>query len=277
LNPTFNISAAGNSDVSTHLFIHAGTQGISFTELDTPNNTFVSVLIYQFAKQLAETEKINLIDNILQSQPLLQKQFVKSDLIWCSNENILVPQEYFDKATRNEMLTLVYGDAVNTVVKDELVLRHNLYNVYRIKTAAEEIIIKKFPQSLQTHHASLLIDMAANEKEVLYCNFLTDSLTVMLRKNGQLQLIQNFEFTTPEDAVYHLLNVCRSFEVDAPAMVLSVSGMIDESSNLYNELHKYFAGINLYALPGNFNYAAEILAQPAHYFSHLFATAACVL
>jgi hypothetical protein len=99
----------------------------------------------------------------------------------------------------------------------------------------------------------------------------------VLRKNGQLQVIQNFEFNTPEDAIYHLLNICQSFETDATQTILTVSGMVDADSNLYNELHKYFLQINFADLPDNFKYTEEIKNYPVHYFSHLFATAICVL
>ena len=56
-----------------------------------------------------------------------------------------------------------------------------------------------------------------------------------------------------------------------------VSGMIDVDSSLYSELFKYFLNMEFAILPGNFNYADAIKEQPAHYFSHLFATALCVL
>jgi preprotein translocase subunit SecA len=92
-----------------------------------------------------------------------------------------------------------------------------------------------------------------------------------------LQVIKNFEFSTPDDAVYHLLNICQSFEVDATKTGLIISGMVDANSNLYNELYKYFLKIDFTTLPENFNYTEEIKNSPAHYFSHLFATAACVL
>ena len=75
----------------------------------------------------------------------------------------------------------------------------------------------------------------------------------------------------------HYLNICQSFETDATQAVLTISGMVDADSNLFTELHKYFLQINFANLPDNFNYTHEIKNYPAHYFSHLFATALCVL
>lgn len=277
VNPTFNITSVNTAALPTHLFINAGRQGISFVELEKESNTFISVIVYHFTKQLSCEEIAATVNNIFATDFFLQKNFNRADITWCFNESILVPSEFFEKNAAAEMLNMVYGDADDRSIKNQLVLKYNLYNSYRVAAVIENTIINKFPHIHQNHQAALLIDFDAADKDLLYCNFYTDSLTVLLRKNGQLQVIQNFEFTTPEDAVYYLLNVCQSFEVDATQITLTASGMIDATSNLYNELYKYFAAVSFTALPGNFNYAADINNYPAHYFSHLFATAACVL
>ena len=277
VNPTFNITTANAPSLSTHLFINAGRQGVSFAELEKESNTFISVIVYHFAKQLCNADIETALTNIFAAKFFLQKNFSKVDVTWCCNESILVPQGYFDKNRAKEMLDLVYGDAVEGNIKTELILKHNLYGVYKIPAAIENKITAKFPNCCQTHQSAVLIDLYNGNKDFFYCTFYADILTVLLRKKGQLQVIQNFEFATPEDAVYHLLNVCRSFKVDAAQTSLTVSGMIDATSNLYNELHKYFAAVNFSSLPDNFKYAEDIKNYPPHYFSHLFATAACVL
>jgi hypothetical protein len=91
-----------------------------------------------------------------------------------------------------------------------------------------------------------------------------------------LQVIQNFQYKVPEDAAYHLLNVCERFEVKANDTVLHLNGMIDPDSNLYNELYKYFLQTAFGTLPEIFTYNEEIKKYPEHYFSHLFELAACV-
>ena len=277
VNPSFNITTVNASALPTHLFINAGRQGISFVELEKESNTFISVIVYHFAKQLSDADIATALNNIFATGFFLQKSFSKADITWCFNESILMPPEFFEKNTAGKMLDMVYGDTVDGIIKNQLILKNNLYNCYKIPAAIENNIIIKFPHIHQNHQAGLLIDFEAANKDLLYCNFYTDSLTVLLRKNGQLQVIQNFEFTTPEDAVYHLLNVCRSFEVDATQNIVTASGMIDATSNLYNELYKYFAAVSFSTLPGEFNYSEDIKNYPIHYFSHLFATAACVL
>ncbi|WP_460552510.1 DUF3822 family protein [Ferruginibacter profundus] len=276
MNPSFNITSTTVPAGKPVLLVQAGKQGISFAQLDSDTNTFISVQVYHFAKQITDTAIAETVNYLLTDEALQQQHFKKIFITWCFDENILVPFEYFDQAHTGDMLQLVYGDAAQAANQHELVMAHNLHSVYRIPVVIKNVFAHWFPFSIQNHQASLLINIEKAHSNLLYCNFYPNSLTVMLRKNNQLQVIQNFEFNAPEDVAYHLLNVCRSFETDVQTPVL-LSGMIDANSNLYNELHKYFLNIEWAALPGNFNYAQEISLQPAHYFSHLFATALCVL
>jgi hypothetical protein len=258
------------------LLIQVGKQGISFTQLDSYSNTFIAVQVYHFANHAGDNSIADAINDILSAGNLEQQHFKKIFVTWCFDENVLVPHEYFEANNIAGMLDLVYGDAAQSAVQHEPVLAHSLHSVYRIPVAVKNIFNHWFPFCIQNHQAALMINLGKGNKNLLYCNFYPGLLTVLLRKNGQLQLIQNFEFTTPEDAVYHLLNVCRSFEATAETNLM-VSGMIDANSSLYTELYKYFLHIEFATLPGNFNYADAIKDQPAHYFSHLFATALCVL
>lgn len=98
----------------------------------------------------------------------------------------------------------------------------------------------------------------------------------MLHKEGRLQVIQDLPYQNPEDAAYHLLNVCQCFDMAADNVVLQLSGMIDVQSNLYAALYKYFLNIRLEVLPGDVSYNDEIDKYPPHFFSHLFAMALCV-
>ena len=277
VNLSFNISGVNTPIEKPVLLVQAGKQGISFIQLDSGSNTFIAVQVYHFAKHLSDNSIAEEIDSILNAAHLSQLHFKKIFVTWCFDESIVVPRQYFDTAYTKDMLDLVYGDASPAAVQHEMVLSQNLYTVYRVPVAVKNVFNNRFPFCIQNHQHSLLINLGKGSRDLLYCNFYPNHLTVMLRKNGQLQTIQNFEFSTPDDVAYHLLNVCRSFEIKAAQITVTLSGMIDADSNLYTELYKYFLNIGFAGLPGNFNYTEAIIEQPAHYFSHLFATASCVL
>ena len=90
------------------------------------------------------------------------------------------------------------------------------------------------------------------------------------------QVIQKFEYKTPEDVAYNLLNVCNSFESAVDETTLHISGLLDKVSTLYAEIYKFFRNIQFGKLPEGYTYNDEIKKYPSHFFSHLFALSSCV-
>lgn len=277
VNPSFNISASNAPLEKPVLLVQAGKQGIALIQLDSDSNTFISLQVYHFARHLSNEDIAAEMNTILAADDLLQQHFKKIFITWCFDESILVPNSFFDTAKNNAMLELVYGDASAATAQNEMVLMQDLHTVYRIPVAVKNVFNSWFPFAIQHHQQSLLININKEQLNLLYCIFYPSHITVLLRQNNQLQVIQNFEFSTPQDAVYHLLNTCESFAADINQTNVILCGMIDADSSLYGELYKYFLHIGFASLPGNFNYTEEIKNYPAQYFSHLFATASCVL
>lgn len=250
--------------------------GISFVVLNT-GNSFQAVVTYSFSSQLNELQVTEKVKEILQFDDLLQKPFAKTHIIWSYPESILVPPNLVNGNSNNEMLDLVYGDAQKGVIKSDFLYKHNLHNIYRIPETVRECVEAKFPYATQTHQYSLLVNREMNNGEdELFVVFYTNSLTLMLCKEGRLQVVQNFAFSNPEDTAFHLLNVCKSFDIQPNKVMLHISGMIDEKSNLYAAIYKYFLHIEFDWLPVDYTYAEEIKDHPPHFFSHLFALALCV-
>lgn len=154
--------------------------------------------------------------------------------------------------------------------------RHTIHNVYGNPAVVERVITRYFAFAESTHLFSLLPHVVKDADNHLYCIFSTGQLKVLLIREGKLQVMQSYSYKIPEDAAYHLLNLCKTFEININEIVVSLSGMIDASSVLYNELFKYFLQLQFDTLPKQYQYPEEIHQQPAHYFSHLFAIAACV-
>jgi hypothetical protein len=276
VNSTFTITSATTDNLPVQLFINVSNQGISFIQFNKESNTFIAVMVYQFATHLSPTEIVGQINKIISQDIFLQKNFASITVIYSFAECVLVPTAFFN-TNSNQALATVYGDAVDGNIKTELVEKHHLYCMYRVPSAIERCLAAAFTITHTTHHYGLLVKQQDFENPSFYVNFTSDTFTVLLINDDKLQVIQTFDFTTPEDAIYHLLNVCACFETEATTTSLMVSGMIDVSSKLYTELHKYFEAINFSTLPNGVNYIDEIKDYPEHYFSHLFSTAICVL
>ena len=271
MKSSFNIQAPGIYTESAQLFVEVGPRGISIVIMNT-GNFFQAVVIYSFPDQLNEAA----LKEILQGNELLQQHYLKTHIFWAFPESILVPPELMNDDSNIEMLNLVYGDAKGDPVKSDFLYKHNLHNIYRIPETIRGSLSAKFPMATQSHQYSLLVNRNFKKEDELFVVFYTNHLTMMLCKEGHLQVIQDFEYSSPDDSVYHLLNACKSFEVMPAKVILHISGLIDERSGLYASIYKYFLNVEFDKLPGNFSCTEEIKDHPPHFFSHLFALASCV-
>ncbi len=216
------------------------------------------------------------MEGIILQEPLLKQTFKKTDIVWSFPSALLVPHEWMNPETASDMLDLVQGDLQLGETKSDFMFKHNMHTAYRVPVAIAEVFAKHFLYASQTHQYAVLPDLCPGEANQLYVIFYNNRLTAMLHKENKLQAIQHFSYQSPEDAAFHLLNLCRSFDVSPEDVVMQCSGMIDENSNLYANLYKYFLTIRFADLPENASYADEIKKHPSHFFSHLVSTALCV-
>jgi len=275
VNPSFNIQAPGIDFETAQLFVEAGPMGVSLIVLGD-GNCFNAVLTYGFTLGLSDVELAENIRLVCSSENLLQKQYAKTHIFWSFNESILIPAELMNADRNANMLNLVFGDARQGIVRSDFLYKHNLHHVYRLPDAVAAIFASHLPVATQTHVFSALVNRDMPAGNHLFTVFYSSSLTVMLCKEGKLQVVQNFSYSNADDCVFHLLNVCKGFEVEPDSATLHINGMIDEKSGLYVAMYKYFLNIAFDKLPDEYTYTDEIKNHPAHFFSHLFALASCV-
>ncbi len=276
MEPSFNIHTENSSTSQQHLLAEAGPQGLSLICADTDTNTITACVVYHFTPGKSPADIAAQLKQIFADAPLLRHTYKKTDFVYAFNEAILTPHEIYNEVNNNLMLDGVFGDAQETVLKTDFVYRQHLHNMYRIPAAVNAVVNAAFPVAGFTHQYSLLADAFAEEGNRLHAIFYTSSLTVLLRKGGKLQVIQQFAYDTPETAAWHLLNTCRSFGAEVADTALVLHGMIDNKSALYAELYKYFQQPEFAALPEGLQYSNEVAAVPHHFFSHLFAMMLCV-
>ena len=275
VNPSFNIQAPGIDFKTAQLFAEAGPTGVSLVVLGA-DNCFKALVTYPFAAGLFDTEVNENLKSISSSENLLQQQYVKTHIFWSFTESIFVPVELMDTDRNGNMLNLVFGDAKQGIIHSDFLYKHNLHNVYRTPEAVINIFFAALPVATQTHLFSALVNKDLPAGNHLFTVFYSNSLIILLCKEGKLQVVQNFAYNNADDCIFHLLNVCKCFDVQPDSVTLHINGMIDENSGLYASIFKYYLNIGFDKLPEDYTYTDEIKKHPPHFFSHLFALASCV-
>jgi uncharacterized protein DUF3822 len=276
VNTIYNIQPPDIDTLESKLFIILSLRGISYIVLN-PANTFIALATYDFPVNTNGEEAANYINDLCQSEKILQQNFKRIYIIHAFAESILVPGEFMNIDARKDMLELVYGDNSKRIIRNDFMIKQYIYNVYGIPSGILSLLLEKFPAAIHSHQYSFLPDIIKGvDSSHLYCITENNYITVMLIKGSQLQVIQNFLFQTAIDAIYYLLNVCEQYEVDMKELTLYITGVLKNDTDLFNELNIHFSNIVLEHLPDNFSYDAEIAKLPSYYFSHLFSIASCV-
>jgi hypothetical protein len=256
-----------NANEKAQLLVQIGEGNLSFSILQS--NTFTALAAYNY-------NDVNDISDILQTEPLLQSSFSKVDVVYTNKQCLLIPPVFFTANNKEKHIELVYGKTIDEEYKSDFLFRHNIHTVYTIKKALQHIISSKFLFANNHHLYSLLPDVARLKGNKLFITFYEKRLILLVCVENNLQLIQQFEYATPEDAVYYLLAAVQAHHLLIEDTGLEVGGTIDQNSNLHAELHKYFKHINFMHLNDTFSCSTSIKEMPAHYFSPLLNVAACV-
>lgn len=266
MNPSFYINNYLPNE-QAQLLLEVGEINLAFVILQ--NKQYTALASYNFTL-------LQDIETIINTEVLLQYSFSKIDIIYTNKQCVLVPPAFYNTTTLYTHVELLYGNVMSATIKSDFLFRHNIHTVYQVDNLLLNSITSKFPYANTHHIYSLLPDLAELKGNKLYCIFYTNKCIVLCCKENNLQLIQQFEYNIPEDVAYHFLSITNNYTIQTDELVLTVGGMIDKTSSLYNELHKYFKHIVFSSLHSNFEYSDDIQQLPAHYFSPLLSISACV-
>lgn len=216
----------------------------------------------------------DLMMEIMRESRLLDKSYTETKVYANSPFAVLIPAGQFNKQIAEDYLSVSFGEAHRQVMRyDELSADMGIVTAFRLEEEVPEQINRRLIM-VEFHHvfskmAEHLLQQDNKATDKIKVQFYYKHIIVGVMKNSKLHLVQFFNYQTPEDVLYYLLNICQQLGLHTAQVVLEISGMIDLQSALYNELNKYFANIameevNMKNLPQDFHH------YPPHYLSPFF-------
>ncbi|MDB5201068.1 MAG: hypothetical protein JWQ27_477 [Ferruginibacter sp.] len=267
----FNLAGEINEQAQ-HLLIEAGNTALSFILFNKDPLQITGVLTANFDEQLSDLDRANQARVLLEKETILRQNYRTVNICYNNAESILVPPALFQPDNRKAMLDIQFGERGDAIICHDHA--NGIMNVYRAGKNIDAVLRAFYPMAA-IHHATSLQWRALQDRGTdMYCIFYHNSFKVFLYKDGALQIVQHFSYHTAADVIYYLLGCCQAFDVDVNKVDLVVAGMIDERSNLYSELHKYF--LQLRFDDPAIQTSDAIRGLPAHFFSHLMLLSSCV-
>ena len=224
------------------------------------DEAFTALEYFTFSYDNTEGGFVDTFRELKRCSILLSNDFASQEIVWENADFICVPNEYFmvDKA-------VAYLNLVNSQSFQSAPMHRPLHDYTLAFTADSvfyKIITQQLPRASHTHKMyGLLQQQNEDTANSLYLQFYQSHFLLTAVKEGGLQLATLYPFTTPHEAVYHILNTLDKLEMNKDQTITFLSGFIDETSALYKEIYLYVHHLQ-------FTKTGKIKDEyPAHYFT----------
>jgi hypothetical protein len=277
IHPSFGFSNENSRSViegSSKLCIEVGQFHVALT-ISNISGDLISIFDLYTSKQKTDAA---FLQSVLASEKLEGIQFSDVILIHNQKEMVLIPSSLYKQDLNAVLIDTIHGDHVEYSIAVDDVHQWELHNVYGIPTDLMGIVLDKYPQARHVQYMSACLrgifrTLTEDINQWIKLHVLPSCINLVVLKGEQLQISQSFYFETPEDIIYHLLNVVDKYGLDVSEAIVEVSGLLDSSSATWKELNKYFLNISLEVNPtlslGNAN-------LPSHYFTPFLLVPRCV-
>jgi len=271
LKTAFKILPETSLDKTYDLLIEIGRGGFSLTWYSLMPFKMEGLSIYQAQRNSDDFMYADDLNKLLASETLPPYRSCK--ICYNFKEGMPVPNTCYDAAAREAMLNDVYGFTTGAVYFTQPVANTEFSYIYRVPKAIDDVLKNRFAEATILHTNACLI---ASKKELeLYCVIYNSYIKCILFKGNELQIIQSYDYQTPSDVAYHLLNICNLHNILPESITITLSGFVDMQSSLYEEIYRYFLNVQMEQLPQEVDITDEIKAYPTHFFSYLISLIQC--
>jgi hypothetical protein len=188
-------------------------------------------------------------------------------------EALLVPNKFYHH--KSSLLNSIFNERHFFALNDPIA-EWQVINVYTLPVAVHKKLTDYFPDASYMHAYTPLLKVynGFSADYQVAAHFIGKQFRVVVKKDHHIQLVQTYSYTSPLDVVYYLLKICSELGLPQEETQIIISGLIDENSALYKELHNYFLHLHFatnttLSLPGH--------EHPEHFFTSIHNLAACVL
>ncbi len=280
IRPAFGFSNENTASViegAAKLCIEVGQFHVALT-ISNLSGDLVSHFDLYTAKQKIDAA---FLQSVLTSEKLEGVQFSEVIFVHNQKEMVLVPSSLYKQELDAVLMDTIHGDLMAYSIAVDDVHQWELHNVFGLSTEMLELVLHQYPQARQVQYMSACLKgifrtLTEDVNQWIKLYVLPSCINLVVLKGEQLQIAKSFYYETPEDIIYHLLNVVDKYDLDVSQVTVEVSGLLDLSSATWKELGKYFLNISMEKCPSFSGENATNTDLPSHYFTPFLLVPRCV-
>jgi hypothetical protein len=169
------------------LVCEMSNESFSYAIKNEEQNIYVAVAVFQFERGTDRNDYGNILQDVIQTQPLLSGNFKKVCIMHSFAESVLIPFALYSSLENENVLNLVHGDLQNdTSVLTDLITERGVYNAYRISSSILHVFKSNFPDGVNIHQYSVLLKQPRSTEDKLNIIFFFYIIVLKLDKKGRI-------------------------------------------------------------------------------------------
>lgn len=248
-----------NPEESHQLHIEAGKAHLACWLTDE-KGTCTALEYFTFSCDGSEGGFVDVFRELKRYSILLKHSFMAPEIVWENATFMCIPNEYFAAGKATAYLDLVTSQSFQSAPMYNRLSDFTI--TYTADSVHHKIITQNIPDATHTHKMQhLLTGRKEQSGNALHLQFYQSHFLLAAIKDDALQVATVYPFSTPHEAVYHILNTLDKLSMKRDDTHVFLSGFIDESSALYKEIYLYVNNLT-FTQTGMLNEE-----YPAHYFT----------
>lgn len=267
---TFHITSSTGADTGNAVLLCEISQHHVCIAVADATSKNIDLLSYYEVKNELEPDKFR---QLMKAEGLDTVAFRRIIVNNAAKEALIIPAHRFTEESARRFYMATFGFTGDPLFFDELP-EENAVLVHAMQPALLSHL--KAGQETETKHNYSCWLKAVNNliaEAGMAVHFTSREINVAAKHENQLKLVQTYNYATPMDVVYYLLATAREYGLSQTGTTLVLSGLINDDSAMYKELHQYFSHIRFWK-PAVRALQSE---YPHHFFSSMYNLAACVL
>lgn len=217
----------------------------------------------------------NIFTAIKNYSKILTKNYTQTTFYLNTTEALIVPNNKFTKESIEPYLTAIFGSGANYKCEADIVsMPTNPATVYRVSLTLDETIKNNFMLYNYKHsYTKILENLLGNGSmimEMIKVQFYAKYMVVAVVYGNKLQLIQSYNYSSPEDVIYYLLNIVQEFSLNVQSTAVEVSGMLDINSKHFELLENVFGRLSLETITAQSIFKDHLNVANAHYYTPFY-------
>ena len=267
----FQESFSTNKIPTYHLSFLLNAYGYTYCIVDTVKRDVVAVKNQSFDQNITHEDSLHILTDLIDRDIYLDKNFKSEDFIYANKRTSIVPLDLFDRSKLREYFTINHKLMPYEELHFNKITEINAVVIFAIPSYLTTLMINKFPELRFNHQASNLIKqiktLNTNKVDTII-NISKNYMDIVVAKEKQLILHNNFVFKTDQDFMYYLLKVYESLKIEGADQTVTVMGDIKRNSALHKIINNFVSKVR-FAKVSNVSYKFDKI--PQQYFINMLA------